>query len=231
MLSTALQDYLKIIYKLEEQQSERGESDGRGISTSAIAERMGVSQASVTSMLKKLADKGYLTHAPYQGSRLTEDGRRIAVEMIRRHRIVELFLVDSLGFSWDEVDAEAEVLEHAVSKKVVDRMWEQLGCPEQDPHGSPIPSADGVIEELRDIRQLSEVDAGETVQVARIRNRSPEELRYLASLGLDLGAVTTLVEKSPFNGPLLIRVGEQLHALDHGFADSILVVQLQRESA
>lgn len=222
MSQTALQDYLKAIYKLQEATGTEPGPKGDPASTSALSERLEVAQGSVTGMLKKLAEKDYVTYEPYRGVKLTEKGREVAVQTIRRHRIVELFLVESLGFTWDEVDEEAEILEHAVSEKVVDRMWEVLGRPLSDPHGSPIPSAEGIIED-GDARPLTETPVGTPVRVTRIKNRSPEELRYLSALGLDLGAIITLEEKAPFNGPLLIRVDGDRHALDYQFADSILV--------
>ncbi len=223
MPDTALQDYLKAVYKLQETAGSEPGPAGEPVSTSALSERLGVSQASVTGMLKKLARKDFVSHEPYRGVRLTEAGRRVAVATIRRHRIVEQFLVEALGFTWDEVDEEAEILEHAVSEKVVNRMWEVLGRPRSDPHGSPIPSSEGVIEPESDARPLTETPVETPVRVTRIRNRSPDELRYLGGLGLELGAELVLEEKAPFDGPLLIRVGGRRHALDPRFAHAVLV--------
>ncbi|HET19059.1 MAG TPA: metal-dependent transcriptional regulator [Chromatiales bacterium] len=216
MSSRALQDYLKAVYKLA------GDTAGP-VSTSALAERLKVAQPSVTGMVKKLAAEGLMEHIPYQGVRLTAAGRRVAVETIRRHRIVEQFLVEVLGLSWDEVDAEAEVLEHSVSERVVNRMWEVLGRPESDPHGSPIPAPHADLRESRALCALADAPHGATLHIARLHERSPEELRYLADLGLVPGGEVRVEERAPFNGPLMIRVGGVLHALDAGMAQAIWV--------
>jgi DtxR family Mn-dependent transcriptional regulator len=220
MSSVALQDYLKIIYKLEEGLLQ---DETRAVSTSAIAERLGVAPASVTAMLKKLDERGLIRHARYQGAMLTEAGREIAVEMIRRHRVIELFLVQMLGFRWDEVDVEAEVLEHAFSEKVVNRLWEVLGRPETDPHGSPIPPPNSGLHEPRELLPLNRAPVGMTLCIARLQERSPDELRYLARLGLVPGASVIVREAAPFDGPLLINVADGLHALDGGLSSAILV--------
>lgn len=216
MSNRALQDYLKAVYKL-------AGDDDHPVTTSALAERLKVAQPSVTGMVKKLAAEGLMRHIPYQGVRLTPAGRRVAVETIRRHRIVEQFLVQVLGLSWDEVDAEAEVLEHAVSERVVNRMWEVLGCPSSDPHGSPIPPPHADLHEVRDLIPLAEASLAIDLCVARLHERSPEELRYLADLGLMPGSTVRVEERAPFHGPLMIRIGKGLHVLDAGMASAILV--------
>ncbi len=216
MSQRALQDYLKATYKLSG-------DDERPVTTSALAERLNVAQPSVTGMVKKLAAEGLMQHIPYQGVRLTPAGRRVAVETIRRHRIVEQFLVQVLGLSWDEVDAEAEVLEHTVSERVVNRMWEVLGRPDSDPHGSPIPPPHADLQESRDLCALSDAPTGVLLRVARLHERSPEALRYLAGLGVVPGGEVRVVERAPFNGPLMIGAGQALHALDAGMAQAIWV--------
>lgn len=216
MSSRALQDYLKAIYKLAGDTAEP-------VSTSALAERLKVAQPSVSGMIKKLAAEGLIEHLPYQGVRLTEAGRKVAVETIRRHRIVEQFLVQVLGLSWDEVDAEAEVLEHSVSERVVNRMWEVLGCPASDPHGSPIPPPDADLYESRMLCPLAEAPLGCKLRIARLHERSPEELRYLGGLGLMPDAMVCVEERAPFHGPLMIRVKDGLHVLDAKLAAAILV--------
>lgn len=218
MSSKALEDYLKIIYKLEEV----GDSS-KGVSTSSIAERLAISQASVSNMIKKLADKQLIVYEPYYGVTLTESGRDVALGMIRKHRILELFLVERLGYSWDEVDEEAEVLEHAVSDKLTKRMWEELGRPTQDPHGSPIPDESGAIFEAPSIR-LADCEIAKPFRVQRIQNRTPAELRYLFSIGLVKGAQVNVQEKAPFNGPVSIDINGILQALDYRLAESIYVV-------
>lgn len=220
MPSQALEDYLKIIFKLEEVNAEA--QLNKGVSTSAIAERLSISQASVSNMLKKLAEKNLIEYAPYYGVRLTDQGRKIALKMLRRHRIVELYLVERLGYQWDEVDAEAEVLEHAVSDRLVNRMWEDLGRPTQDPHGSPIPDQDGNMEVQKKVC-LNEAIPDTHCEIIRIQNRTPEELRYLYSIGLVKGAQVKLFDKAPFEGPLSIEVDGQQFAIDSRLAQSIFV--------
>jgi len=218
MASKALEDYLKIIYKLEGRTPE-----DKGVQTSAIAERLGISQASVSNMLKKLAEQNYIKYAPYYGVSLTEPGLKIALNMIRKHRILEQYLVERLGYSWDEVDEEAEVLEHSISNKLADRMWEDLGQPTHDPHGSPIPSAEGVVE-VQDLVPLTDIELDKLVEVKRIKNRSPEELRYLASIGLTTGVKIIIKNMAPLNGPLLVEVDLQaLHAIDYRLALALMV--------
>ncbi|AZR82373.1 metal-dependent transcriptional regulator [Thiomicrospira sp. S5] len=217
MASKALEDYLKIIYKLEE----ANETD-KGVSTSAIAERLAISQASVSNMLKKLADKALIRYEPYYGVALSDAGRKVALGMIRKHRILELFLVERLGYQWDEVDEEAEVLEHAISDKLTNRMWEELGRPTEDPHGSPIPDESGEMIEQAAIG-LSQADLETTLEVIRIQNRSPEELRYLFSIGLVKGAKVRVLQKAPFDGPISIEIAGTQHPLDFRLAESIFV--------
>jgi DtxR family transcriptional regulator, Mn-dependent transcriptional regulator len=217
--SKALEDYLKIIYKLEESLPEK---EGKGVSTTAIAERLSISKASVSNMLKKLAEKDLIRYEPYYGVILTDAGTKIALNMIRKHRILEQYLVEKLGYSWDEVDAEAEILEHAVSNRLTNRMWDALGRPTRDPHGSPIPNEAGEMASETG-ESLSGVEIGKTHSVIRIQNRSPEELRYLSSIGLTRGAQVKVHEKAPFNGPISVEVGGNTQALDFRLAQSIFV--------
>lgn len=218
MSSTALEDYLKIIFKLQE-----NAATDKGISTTAIAERLNISKASVSNMLKKLSERGFIDYAPYYGVSLTEQGRKIALSMIRKHRIVELFLVERLGYGWDEVDEEAEILEHAISDKLTNRMWHELGCPTQDPHGSPIPNEQGVMM-VQNWLCLAHQMVGSNVTIERIQNRSPEELRYLESIGLVKGAGLKIIDKAPFKGPISVGLPQdQMRSIDYRMAKSILV--------
>jgi DtxR family Mn-dependent transcriptional regulator len=198
MPSPAVEDYLKTIFHLS--------SEGGTASTSAVAERLGVTAGSVTGMLKRLAEQGFVEHVPYYGARLTETGAERAIAIIRRHRILELFLVEVLGYSWDEVHDEAERLEHAATPRLVERMSEVLGRPESDPHGAPIPDAEGAFRELR-YPSLAEIEAGERVILRRVSDEDPAALRYLAGMGLLPGTAIVLVEHAPFDGPVRIRVG------------------------
>ncbi len=216
MSSRALQDYLKTIYKLA------GEP-AQAVSTSALAERLGVAAPSVTGMMKKLAAEGLIEHVPYQGVHLTEEGRRVAVETIRKHRIVEQFLVQVLGLSWDEVDAEAEILEHCVSRRVVNQMWEVLGRPENDPHGSKIPPPDEDLFDARQLCSLCDAPLHVNLRLARLSERQPEELRYLAERGLVPGASVRIEDRVPSSGALMVRVAERLHVLDGELAQALMV--------
>lgn len=218
MASKALEDYLKIIYKLEDINT----SD-KGVQTSLIAERLAISQASVSNMLKKLAEKKHIRYEPYYGVSLTESGRKIALTMIRKHRILEQYLVERLGYSWDEVDEEAEVLEHTISDTLANRMWDDLGQPTHDPHGSPIPNLDGELVQ-QNLEPLTDTVLNQVVIVKRIKNRSPEELRYLANIGLTTGVSLQIKNTAPLNGPLLVEInGADLHAIDYRLAMALLV--------
>lgn len=224
MSSKALEDYLKIIYKLED-----SSSMDKGVQTSVIAERLSISQASVSNMLKKLAEQSYIKYEPYYGVSLLEPGRKIALNMIRKHRILEQYLVERLAYSWDEVDEEAEVLEHAISDTLANRMWEDLGRPTHDPHGSPIPSVDGQMIQ-QDWKALTEIPLEKQVQVKRIKNRSPEELRYLANIGLTTGVNLVIKNIAPLNGPLLVEInGDDLHAIDYRLAMALQVCDIEED--
>lgn len=198
MTSPAAEDYLKAIYHL------CGEGGAAG--TSAVAERLGVTAGSVTGMLKRLADQGYVEHVPYYGARLTRRGQERAVATIRRHRIIELFLVEVLGYRWDEVHEEAEALEHSATTRLVERMSEVLGGPQSDPHGAPIPTADGAFREPQ-YPSLAELAVGERGILRRVSDEDAEALRYLAGMGLLPGTEVEVLEHAPFEGPLRVRVG------------------------
>ena len=226
MNSKALEDYLKIIYKLESTVP-----SGKGVQTSAIAERLSISQASVSNMLKKLATKSLIEYAPYYGVELTPSGRKIALEMVRKHRILEQYLVERLGYSWDEVDAEAEILEHSISDKLATRMWEVLGKPTHDPHGSPIPTESGEIS-VCTLSALCEVQKGQSVVVRRIKNRSPDELRYLASIGLTTGVTLEVINCSPAKGPFRVLINDGTEqVIDYQLAKFLMVDEEQARHA
>jgi DtxR family transcriptional regulator, Mn-dependent transcriptional regulator len=200
MPTPAVEDYLKAIYQL---------TGGDGpVGTSAIAERLGISPASVTGMLKRLGQQGLIDHEPYQGASLTERGRREAVRMIRRHRVLELFLVEVLGYTWDQVHEEAERLEHAASDDLVDRMAGVLGHPDADPHGHPIPDPGGTFHPA-DLPKLADLAQGDQAILRRVSDEDPEALRYLARLNLVPGARVEVLERTPFRGPLRLRVDDR----------------------
>ena len=201
MPTPAVQDYLKAIFQLAE-----GAED-TAIGTSAIAERLGVAPGSVTGMLKRLGEQGLVEHERYQGARLTDRGRREAIRMIRRHRVLELFLVEVLGYTWDQVHVEAEQLEHAASDSLIDRMAAVLGDPEADPHGHPIPSPAGQLA-APELPTLAELETGATATLRSVSDEDAEALRYLARLNLIPGVEIEVLERTPLRGPLRIRVGE-----------------------
>jgi DtxR family transcriptional regulator, Mn-dependent transcriptional regulator len=208
-LTRSVEDYLKAIYRLS--------PAGQPASTSRIAQLLDLSAPSVSGMVKRLSEQGLLEHVPYKGVQLTEEGRRAALRMLRRHRLIEAYLVEFLGYSWDTVHEEAERLEHAVSDLLIERMAAALGHPSVDPHGDPIPGADGSIHEF-EFTPLCEVPTGETVEVRRVYQGDAERLRYLASLGLRPGAIVTVVDQQPFDGPLTVQIGAGRHVLGQELA-------------
>lgn len=197
-LTRSVEDYLKVIYRLS--------PGGRPAATSQIAQALDLSPASVSGMIKRLSEQGLLDHEPYRGAQLTEEGRRVALRMIRRHRLIESYLVDFLGYSWDTVHDEAERLEHAVTDTLVERMAAALGHPATDPHGDPIPSIDGLVAE-DDFVPLSDLPAGSSAEIRRVQTGNPELLRHLAERGLRPGVVVSIEERQPFNGPITLGVG------------------------
>jgi DtxR family Mn-dependent transcriptional regulator len=203
-LTRSVEDYLKAIYRLS--------PEGRPASTSDIAHLLELSAPSVTGMVKRLSEQGLLEHIPYRGVQLTDEGRRAALRMVRRHRLIEAYLVEFLGYSWDTVHDEAERLEHAVSDTMVERMATALGDPIVDPHGDPIPSADGSSEELA-CTPLSDIPVGETVEIHRVHESQPERLRYIASLGIKPGVHVTILDRQPFDELVTIEVGGQRHVI------------------
>jgi DtxR family Mn-dependent transcriptional regulator len=209
----SVQDYLKIIYSLAQ--------SGEEVTTSAVATRLGVSAASVTSMIKKLSDRGLLRHERYQGVELTAGGRKLALEVVRHHRLLESYLHKELGMPWDEVHDEAEILEHAISEQLEDRIAEVLGHPTHDPHGDPIPPKTGRHVEVRHDPLISTSLGPATVE--RVSDRDPAALRYLDKLGIRPGAPITVEGPEPFGGPLWVRVGRKKHAIGRELAGSIYV--------
>lgn len=196
-LSQKTQDYLKVIWEI----CERTETPA---SNSAIADALEEKNSTVSEAIKRLRAQKLVEHKPYQGVTLTEEGVSLAVAMVRRHRLIEMFLCDTLGYTWDEVHDEAEILEHAVSDTFLDRVDTLLGHPHRDPHGDPIPRADGTIDTVG-IRDLSSVNIGESATVERIRDRDPELLRYLAQRGI-LPGVTVSVVDTPHSSLKMLKV-------------------------
>jgi DtxR family Mn-dependent transcriptional regulator len=211
-LTHAIQDYLKEIYKLQ--------SDTDRVSTSAVAERMGVAQPSVTAMLKKLAALELAEHEPYRGVVLTDKGERVALEVIRHHRLLEQYLAETLGVSIDAVHEEADRLEHALSEELEARIDATLGYPTHDPHGDPIPDADLKLEPST-LTPLSTLEAGDEATISRVPDGDPELLRYLSSLLLLPGSRVKVWASAPLGGPLTVSVRDQQHAISREVASLI----------
>jgi DtxR family Mn-dependent transcriptional regulator len=213
-LTASVEDYLKAIYELEHA--------GQPAATTELASRLGVAPASVTGMVRRLAEAGLLTHEPYRGARLTLHGRTAALRTLRRHRVIEAYLVRALGYGWDEVDREAERLEHAASDALVDRMAAAIGEPTSDPHGAPIPGRDGAVNEAR-YRSLADLEAGASAEVMQVSDDDPSLLRYLADLAITPGRTVVVVERAPFGGPITLRVGDATRAVGPALAERVLV--------
>jgi DtxR family transcriptional regulator, Mn-dependent transcriptional regulator len=213
--STAVQDYAKAIYALEV----RG---GDAVSTNALAERLGVTAASASGMVKRLGELGLVEHRPYRGVSLTDEGRRVALEVMRHHRLLELYLFESLGVPWDRVHQEAEVLEHVLSDELEELIADKLGDPTHDPHGDPIPTRDLVIEEGPTV-SLQTLEVGARGTFARISDADSDMLRFLADRGIAPGDAFVVVDKQPFDGPLFVRFGERVHVLGGDLARAMRV--------
>jgi DtxR family Mn-dependent transcriptional regulator len=223
-LTRSIEDYLKAIYEL---QGSTGAAQ-----TSAIADALAVAPPSVSGMVKRLSESGLLDHVPYRGVQLTAAGRRAALRMVRRHRILETYLTQKLGYDWDSVHEEAERLEHAVSDELIERMAMALGNPRYDPHGAPIPTMSGEIERPESV-PLAEVPVGEMAELRMVSDKDAERLRYLASLGLRPGVSFEVVSRQPFRGPVTIRVtggaGPRDQAIGYELAQALLCAVLPKE--
>jgi DtxR family Mn-dependent transcriptional regulator len=207
MLSASVEDYAKAIYVLEER---------HGVaSTNGLADRLGVSAPAVSAMIKKLASLGYVTHVRYRGVRLTDEGRRVALEVLRHHRLLETYLVEELGVPWDRVHAEAEVLEHVLSEGLEERIAAKLGQPTNDPHGDPIPAVDGTVTECATVA-LSELGLGGRGRFVRVSDSNPKLLRELADLGIRPGDKVEVVADG-------VRFGSAVHRLRPTLARSMRI--------
>jgi DtxR family Mn-dependent transcriptional regulator len=204
-LSNAVQDYAKAIWSL-------GRRSDEPVSTSALADRLEVSPASASAMVKRLEALGLVTREPYHGVSLTNAGERVALEVLRHHRLLELYLAEALGMPWDRVHEEAEVLEHAISPELSELIAAKLGNPTHDPHGDPIPTSEGEIDEPATYA-LAELEAGSSGVFVRVSDSDPAMLRYLAGRGIAPGDGFEILDREPFDGPLTVRFGEQQHVL------------------
>lgn len=213
-LTEPVEDYLKAIYELETRFG--------AASTSEVASALDVAPASVTGMIRRLATQGFLDHVPYKGVQLTALGRRAALRTLRRHRILETYLTRVLGYPWDRVHDEAERLEHAASDDLIERMAAALGHPTADPHGAPIPTADGLVDE-RTHRTLADLAVGESARMVRVSDKDPSLLRYLAEIALQPGAEITMLARAPFDGPITLRIGHDEPVVGPNLAAQVLV--------
>lgn len=213
-ITESMQDYVKFVYELER-------AEGRA-TTSRLAELLGVADASATNMVKRLAELGLVEREPYRGVVLTPAGEKVALEVLRHHRLLEAYLAEALGYSWEDVHDEADRLEHVISEEFEDRIDRLLGYPTVDVHGSPIPTKDGEISE-QDYLPLADLEPGVRATVRRADDRHPEMLAYLSEIGLTLGVEFVLVEVHPFDGPLVVEAAGERHILSRELARHVFV--------
>jgi DtxR family Mn-dependent transcriptional regulator len=213
-LTAPVEDYLKAIYAL-------GKGTGAA-ATNEIAQRLDLAPASVSGMVRRLADQGLLAYERYHGVKLTEAGRRAALKTLRRHRVIEAYLAQALGYAWDRVHEEAERLEHAASDELIDRMAANIGEPEVDPHGAPIPTRDGAVDET-EYRSLAELGVGASGSVVRVADEDPAMLRYLAELAIVPGKRITVKSRAPYDGPITLSVGRNELSIGPALAAQVLV--------
>ncbi len=214
--TSAIEDYAKSIYSLQQR------AGGEAVTTNALAERCGVTPASASAMLKKLAERGLVIHEPYYGVRLTPAGERLALEMLRHHRLLELYLAEHLDVPWDRVHEEAEALEHVLSEDLEARIAAKLGNPTHDPHGDPIPDSDLVIHEGK-TEALSALETGAGGRFVRVSDSDPEMLRYLAERGIAIGERCVVVARQPFDGPITVCFGDAEHVLGGKLAGAMRI--------
>ena len=211
-LTAPVEDYLKAIFEIEiAEQSAAG--------TNEIAQALGIAPASVTGMLRRLAEQGLISYERYRGVRLSDEGRRAALRTIRRHRVIEAYLTEALGYPWDRVHDEAERLEHAASDELIDHMAAAIGEPTTDPHGAPIPTRDGTIDAQR-LLALVDVPVGEVVRIRQVGDRDPERLRYLAELGVTPGTDVQIVSRAPYGGPITLQIMREGSAPSRGLSQN-----------
>jgi DtxR family transcriptional regulator, Mn-dependent transcriptional regulator len=223
-LAPRISDCLKVIFTMQDRRQK--------VTTSAVSEQLGVSDATVTMLFKDFAEAGWVEHVPYRGVRLTSIGERKAMEVIRHHRLLELYLARELGYSWDKVHAEADKLEHVISEEFEDKVDALLGYPTVDPHGDPIPSKDGIIAARKGCT-LTQLKDGQTALILRINDQNPEKLCYLGQLGLYPETSIQMLSRAPFGGPIRILVGEKPHQVEHmlgvELAEQIIVTSAEAQ--
>ena len=214
VISSAVEDYAKAIYALQR--------EDETVSTNALAARLGVTPASASAMVKKLGGLGLVRHEPYKGVTLTPDGKRVALEVLRHHRLLELYLAETLDMPWDRVHDEAEVLEHVISEELEALIAAKLGNPTHDPHGHPIPTPELTIDEGQTV-SLHELEPGASGVFVRISDSDPEMLRYLGARGIRPGDRLEVLDKQPFDGPMFVLFGETTHVLGGALAHAMRV--------
>jgi DtxR family Mn-dependent transcriptional regulator len=214
MLTISVEDYLKNIYRLQ--------GSGSKVTTNSLADQLHVAPPSVTDMVKRLSERGYLRHTPYKGVHLTEKGKRSALRIVRKHRLWEMFLVEVLHFRWDEIDEEAEKFEHIMSDKMEDKIDEALGFPSVDPHGDPIPAKDGTMKTVH-ARALANAEEGSTVRVVRVNDANAELLQYASSIGVSLNKRVTVRQRMKFDNSLIIKIGQRDLTISATLAENIFV--------
>jgi DtxR family transcriptional regulator, Mn-dependent transcriptional regulator len=220
-LTAPVEDYLKAIYTI-------GKGTGAA-ATNDIAQRLALAPASVSGMVRRLADQGLLAYERYHGVKLTETGRRAALRTLRRHRVIEAYLAQALGYPWDRVHDEAERLEHAASDEVVDRMAAAIGEPEVDPHGAPIPTRDGAVDET-EYTSLADLSIGVPGMVVRVADEDPAMLRYLAELSVVPGKKVTVKSRAPYGGPITLTLGRQEISIGPGLAAHVLTAPVTEKA-
>lgn len=213
--SQSKEDYLKNIYHINE--------EGKKVNTGNLAAVLSVSPASVSEMVSKLSEQGWIENTPYHGFKLTKEGEKISINLIRKHRLLEVFLQQHLNYEWDEVHAEAERLEHVTSDMFINKLEEYLGFPKFDPHGDPIPDRHGKVE-LTNYNLLSSAEAGKDYVIAKVNDTSNEILKYLSKIGLKLNAKFYLAERITFDGSLLISFNGEKHLLSRMMSEQIFVM-------
>ena len=218
--SNAIEDYAKSIYSLQQR------AGGGAVSTNALAQRCGVTPASASAMVKKLAERGLAIHEPYHGVRLTEQGERLALEMLRHHRLLELYLAEHLDVPWDRVHEEADALEHVLSEDLEARIAAKLGDPTHDPHGDPIPDRDLVIDEGQ-TESLDGLPVGSRGRFVRVSDSDSEMLRYLSGLGIRVGDELEVLDRQPFDGPCTVRFATRTHVLGLSLCSAMRVTRAQ----
>lgn len=217
VLSQAVEDYLKVIYRIE--------LEGNKATTTKVADALDVSSASATNMVKRLSKMGLVDYESYKGASLTKSGRKIALEIIRHHRLLELYLLEVMGYSWDEVHEEAEKLEHHISEQFEEKIAQLLDDPTHDPHGDPIPTKDGLMPEMK-ADPLINAETDQEYIVNRVKDQNPDLLRYLEKIGLLPGIKIKIKEKGPFKGPITILIEGSEKVIGNDVAQNILVAEI-----